>query len=106
MKLITKEIEKKLQKQYPLGTDLQQNVVCKIFDPCSQWTWYVMNQDPDDLNYLWGIVRGLEVEIGSFSLSELSSFKNKFSLPLERDLYFKERPAKDVYNDLLAGKHV
>ena len=106
MMLITKEISKMAIKQYPLGSDMSQMVVGKFFDPTGSWTWYLMNQDPDDPDYLWGIVKGFEVEMGSFSLSELQSVKGMFGLGIERDKYFTPKKAEDVWNDLLAGKHV
>ena len=107
MKLFTKEIEKKLQEQYQSGSDLaKQVVVAKIFDPMSQWTWYLLNQDPEDPDYLWAIVRGFEVEIGSVGKKELETYKGKFGLPLERDLYFRQRPAIEVWKALLNGEHV
>ena len=47
--LFTKEIESKLQKQYPLGNELEnQMVVCKVFNPYGRGTWYIINQDPED----------------------------------------------------------
>jgi hypothetical protein len=113
MKLMTKEIEKKAQAQYALGSSLEdQMVVAKFFDPCGSWTWYLMNQDPEDPDYLWGIVKGfefeveVEVEIGSFSLSELQSVKNSLGIGMERDLHFRPRNAKEVYDAVYAGKHV
>lgn len=105
MKLLTKEISRRLQAQYPRGADLAQEIVCKFFDPCSQWTWYVMNQDPEDPDYLWGVVRGNEVEVGSFSLSELTAFKGKLGIGIERDLHFNPLPAVEVYEGLLNGRH-
>jgi hypothetical protein len=65
-----------------------------------------MNQDPEDPDYLWGIVNGYEVEIGSFSLSELQTTKVRFGLGIERDLHFHPMPAKEVWEKLLAGKHI
>lgn len=106
MKLMTKEITRKAQKQYPLGNDLEQKVVAKFFDPYSSWSWFVMNQDPDDPDYLWGIVKGFEVEVGSFSLSELQSVKRPFGLGIERDLYFKPMKASEVYEKLNEGVHI
>jgi len=107
MKLMTKEISRMAQGQYSMGNELEtQNVVAKFFDPTSQWTWYLMNQDPDDPDYLWGIVRGFEVEIGSFSLSELQSGKGRLGIGIERDLYFKPRNAKEVYDTVYSGKHI
>jgi hypothetical protein len=106
MKLMTRAIEKKARNQYPLGNDLKQDVVAKFFDPSGSWTWYLMNQDPQDPDYLWGIVKGFEVEIGSFSLSELQAIKGSFGLGIERDLYFTARPACEVLDKLSNGQHV
>jgi len=107
MKLMTKAIEKLAQKQYPLGSNLKnQKVVAKFFDPCGPFTWYLMNQDPNDTNYLWGIVNGYGIEMGSFSLNELISVKNKFGLGIERDKYFKPMMAIDVWNTLNSGRHI
>lgn len=106
MQLMTKEIERKARAQYPLGASMEQKVVAKFFDPCSQWTWYLMNQDPEDTDYLWGIVKGFEVEAGSFSLSELQNHKGNFGLGIERDLYFTPAPAKEVLDALMKGQHV
>lgn len=106
MKLMTKKIEQQARAQYPQGNNLDQMVVAKFFDPCSQWTWYLMNQDPDDPDYLWGIVRGYEIEIGSFSLSELASVKNGLGLNMERDLYFTPRPAREILQALENGQHI
>jgi hypothetical protein len=107
MKLMTKEIETMARKQYPKGNDLDtQKVVAKFFDPTGSWTWYLMNQDPEDPDYLWGIVKGFEVEIGSFSLSELQTTKVRFGLGIERDLGFHPMPAKEVWEKLNQGKHI
>lgn len=106
MKLMTKQIEKRAQSQYEKGNDLSQDVVVKFFDPTGSWTWYLMNQDPQDPDYLWGIVKGFEVEIGSFSLSELQAIRGRFGLGLERDLYFTPKPAHEVLEKLENGQHV
>ena len=107
MKLMTKAIEKAAIKQYPKGNDLEnQKVVAKFFNPTGSWTWYLMNQDPQDPDYLWGIVKGEEVEIGSFSLSELQNFRGQFGLGIERDLYFRPMPAREVWERLNEGQHI
>ena len=101
MKLLTKELSERLQKQFCSGNDPDQMVVCKFFTPWSHWTWYVMNQDPGDPDYLWGIVQGEEVESGSFSLSELESVRGPFGMKIERDICFTPIPARDVWKKLL-----
>lgn len=106
MLLMTKEITEKAQKQFPKGSDMNQLVVAKFFDPTGSWTWYLMNQDPADLDYLWGIVKGFEIELGSFSLSELSSVKGALGLGIERDKYFTPVPAKEIWDRLNNGEHI
>jgi hypothetical protein len=101
MKLMTKAIAKKAQAQYAQGNDLAcQKVVAKFFNPTGSWTWYLLNQDPEDPDYLWGIVQGDAVEIGSFSLSELQSYRGRFGLGIERDRYFRPLPAEAVWEKL------
>jgi hypothetical protein len=107
MKLFTKSIDNKLFGQFPKGGSLEgQKVIAKIFNPYGRGRWYVMNSDPDDPDYLWGIVELFEgePEVGSFSRSELENLKvGKFRLPLERDLYFDEVNASELYKGLLSG---
>jgi hypothetical protein len=107
MKLMTKAIEKAAQKQFPYGNDWdKQKIVAKFFDPCGSWTWYLMNQDPKDPDYLWGIVNGFAVECGSFSLSELEGTKTRFGLGIERDKYFTPISVKELWDKLQKGIHV
>ena len=107
MQLMTKAIEKKAQAQFPLGSDLEkQQVVAKFFNPVGSWTWYLLNQDPQDKDYLWCIVQGFELEIGSDSLSELQSARGQFGLGIERDRWFKPMNAKELYDRLLKGEHI
>lgn len=105
MKLLTKALEKKLQAQYALGADMaNQKVIAKFFNPYGRGTWYVMNQDPEDPDYLWGIVDLIEVEAGSFSLKELEGLKvPPFGLGLERDMYYEPKNALEVYRKLIGG---
>jgi hypothetical protein len=107
MKLMTKAIETLAQKQFPLGNEWEkQKIVAKFFNPTGSWSWYLINQDPNDPDYLWCIVKGFEVECGSVSLSELQSFKGQFGLGIERDLHFKPMPVKELWDKLNRGEHV
>jgi hypothetical protein len=58
----------------------------KIFTPDSSWTWYAFEFDGNDI--FFGLVSGLEVELGYFSLSEFEEIRETLGLPIERDLYF------------------
>jgi hypothetical protein len=110
MELFTKQIEKQLQAQFGKGADMDQKVICKIFDPYGSWKWFIMNQDPKNPDYLWGIVKGYEVETGSISKRELEGLATRkigqLEAPLERDLHFSPMPAKEVWDKLNAGKFV
>lgn len=106
MKLFTKQIDNQLFAQYPLGADLsEQKVVAKIFNPYGRGTWYLINSDPNDPDYLWAIVDLFEVEVGSVSRMDLETIKvPPFRLGLERDMSFEPKNAEEVYRGLLQGK--
>jgi len=105
MKLFTSAIDKQLFSQYSKGNDLSsQKVVAKIFNPYGRGTWYLINSDPSDPDYIWAIVDLFEVEVGSVSRSELENVKvPPFRLPLERDLSFTPMNAEELLNGLMQG---
>jgi len=101
MILFTKEIEKKAQAQYQLGSDLEnQVVVAKFFNPLGAGTWYLINQDPEDPEYCWGICHIFETEVGSFSKSDLVTYKGNLGIGIERDMGFEEVNAKELFHKL------
>ena len=114
--LLTKSQKDRLIKQFPKGSSFNQQVVAKIFG--GSMTWYLMNMDPSDEDYIWCIVKNDSfqppvVEAGSVLLSELQSAKipmnfagRSFGLPLERDRYFKPMLARDVWDRLNKGEHI
>lgn len=106
MILFTTEIDKKLFEQYKYGADMdKQDVVVKIFNPYGRGTWYVMNADPEDPDYLWGIVDLFDVEMGSMSRDELVSLRiPPLGVRLERDLSFKPINAKELFERLQDGE--
>jgi len=104
--LFTEEIEKKLQDQYRFGNELdQQVVVARIYNPYGEGSWYLLNQDPNDTNYVWAIVDMGKLKVGQVSKSELESTKVfPFGLPLELDKNFAEIDAYDFLRGLKQGK--
>jgi|HubBroStandDraft_6_1064221.scaffolds.fasta_scaffold167311_4 hypothetical protein len=95
MKLLTKEIEMELRK-HPLGShdgERYPKVHVKFFTPWTQWTWYATEAHflPDGEVEFFGLVEGLETELGYFHLSELQSIQGPGGLKVERDMYFAER---------------
>ncbi|MFY8161509.1 MAG: JAB domain-containing protein [Candidatus Kapaibacteriota bacterium] len=107
MKLFTTAIDKQLFSQYKYGNNLStQKVVAKIFNPYSRGTWYLLNSDPNDPDYIWAIVDLFDIEIGSVSRSELESIKvPPYNLSLERDTSFTPINAMELFKGLKAGRH-
>lgn len=92
MKLLTKEIKNKLPA-IGSGDDTGGNrpVICKFFTPDANWTWYVLEGEELDGDVLFfGLVVGLETELGYFLLSQLQDVRGPLGLAVERDLYFGE----------------
>jgi hypothetical protein len=103
MKLLTKELEKKLPKLYSTddGTN-EKKIVIHYFSPYSNWDWYVFEgerQENGDVLF-FGMVQGFEKELGYFTLNELeSATKMNGRLKLvERDLYFGKDRKYDIKN--------
>jgi len=66
----------------------------KFFTPDSSWSWYSSEFDGEDI--LFGLVVGLEIEMGYYSLSELQSVKGPLGLLIERDLHFKPKSLREL----------
>ena len=99
MKMITKEIEKLMDK-YPLysqdGKGKDAKVLFKVFNPYGAMTWYVLEAseklEDGDRELFVLTDNGYETEYGYMMLSDLTETKvNVYGckLPLERDMYFK-----------------
>jgi|SRR5690606_5149391 len=100
MKLLPKDLLRKLQAQDPYhptgpGRELRKDeelVLAKWFTPDANWTWYAVSASQDEESgdvQFFGLVDGLEVELGYFWLSELEKVRGKLGLPVERDLYWE-----------------
>jgi len=91
MKLLPNDVRERIPPLYSgerLTKD-QRMVVAKFFNPTGNWTWYVLEGQPEDDDYLfYGLVDGFEKEYGGFSLKELESVKGRFGLGIERDMYW------------------
>lgn len=98
MKMLTKEIERRIPKLYSREHDTDPLAVAKFFDPTGGGTWYVIEgeQQGEDwlfFGYVAGIMPGGD-ELGYFRLSELQHAKEglpdfRRMLPIERDRYFE-----------------
>lgn len=96
MKLLTKELERQLPALYSQdkkGGDATVHV--KFFTPDAQWTWYATEYDPKE-RLFFGLVVGLETELGYFSLDELEAVTGPMGLHIERDTGFTPTKLGDL----------
>jgi hypothetical protein len=108
MKLMTKEIEKRIPKLYSTEkVALEEKVaVCKFFDPCGRYTYYVVEGEyemedgqPLDYRFFGYCVSPLGPdcdEWGYASLNEIARVRNRFGLGIERDLHFEPKKVSEL----------
>ena len=106
MKLLTQQLRRKLPPLYSQEDKGGKAVVhLKMFTPDSNWIWLATEFDGEDT--FFGLVDGLEKELGYFSLSELENVNGPMGLPIERDLYFQpktlEEIAPEMFKDVEKG---
>jgi len=106
MKLLTKEIVKRLPPLYSqeqLGGKAVVHV--KFFTPDSGWTWYITEGSQQDDDFLmFGLVDGMEKELGYVSLGELESAKGPLGLPIERDLYWWPKTLEEIAPEMFRDR--
>ena len=98
MKLLTKELLKRFEQVGRQEDSSDPIVVAKFFNPAGAGTWYATEYDPNDKIFFGfvSIFGDWNDEWGSFSLEELESYRSKFGLGIERDLYFGEKRISEV----------
>ena len=98
-KLMTKEIGKKIPPLYANANAADPDDVlapAKLFSPYSRWTWYITEWDAET-GECFGLVEGLETELGYFDLTELSEITVFGRVPaVERDLYWKPKTLGEI----------
>ena len=107
MKLLTKELKKKLPSLESQEENKDPQVVCKFFTPSSSFTWLVIEGEPDhgepeDGNWIFftkcysqHCPKG---ELGYVTLEQLTDIKGHMGLGVERDLYFTPKPLSQCNN--------
>jgi len=88
MGLIPQDLLKTLPKLYE--TEDQNDPLChiKLFTPDANFTWYIIEVSIDE-NLSYGYVKGLEDELGYFSLDEIADIRGSLGLKVEIDSLFK-----------------
>ena len=97
MKLLTKEIIKKLPKLY--SQEKKSDPICnlKFFTPDSSFTWYITEgrkEQNGDWLFFGKVVSHLcpNGELGYVMLSQLQSVRGALGLPVERDKFWSPKP--------------
>jgi len=93
MKLLTKELEKRFKDLGSQEDVKDPIVIAKFFNPTGAGNWWATEYDPERKTFFGyvSIFGDHNDEWGTFSLAELESFKGKFGLGIERDLYCAEQ---------------
>ena len=90
-RLLPDDIAKTLPPLYATENEDDPIVRVKFFTPDSSWTWFMTEYSPEQ-HLGFGMVHGLDHELGYFSLDELEAVRGPLGLPIERDLHFEPRP--------------
>jgi len=97
MKLITKEILKKLPGLYANEDKETKDIKIplKLFNPCGSQTWYITEYDEKE-ELAFGYVTGMgSDELGYVSIKELKSLRLPYGLSIERDMYWNGNTTLD-----------
>jgi hypothetical protein len=105
MKMMTKTLERRFAKIGSQENKKGPIILAMFFNPTGAGTWYVTEYDPKTQTFFGyvSIFGYWNDEWGYFSLDELQSYKGKFGLGIERDIYFQEQPASQVINSIKKG---
>ena len=111
MKIITKEIEKAFAKQGYTGNSETKDIkiVMKMFNPTGAGTWYLYEKMDEDVYMAFVNLGDPEMaECGTISMQELTSFRGRFGVGIERDMHFEplSRTLKNVMETVKSGGHV
>jgi hypothetical protein len=91
-KLLTKAIATKVPALYAQdGMGMAAIAYAKFFTPWANWTWYLTEMDPAT-GQCFGLVIGLERELGYFNLNDLEATRGPAGLRIERDIHFDPTP--------------
>lgn len=102
MKLITKDIEKKMTK-YPLysqdGKGEKAKCWLKFFLCYGDFTWYVTEaekQENGDILFYGQVLANGQKEWGYFTLNELKELRTPYGLGIERDKFWYEQTIEEI----------
>ena len=98
MKLMTKKLVKRFAQVGSQENDKDPIIIAKFFNPTGAGTWFATEYEPKTRTFFGyvSIFGDWNDDWGYSSLDELQSYKGRFGLGIERDLYFQEKRASEV----------
>lgn len=97
MELLPDDLKARLPPLLSQEAADEPTVYAKYFLPGTTWTWYVLEGEPEDGDFMFfGFVTGIADEFGHFLLSELQSIRGANGQTVERELTFPEGKLTDV----------
>ena len=99
MKLLTKAIEKKHRENKEKHMVMDKKTVVKLFNPSGAGPWWLWSMDDDDI--LFWVCEINCRELGYVALEEITSFKGRMGLPIERDMYYS---SDKTFDEILNGE--
>lgn len=66
----------------------------RIFDPVGAWSWYITEWDGQ--SEAFGLVIGIEAELGYMDVGELASVPGPLGIGLELDMHFVPTPISKI----------
>ena len=100
MELLTKSQSKALQAAFLKHDEIKDHkCLVKLFNPVGRGTWWIIDQDPKDEDYLWCVAKlfdDIGPEVGSVSLSDMQKTKGFGGLGIERDIHFKPMLVSEI----------
>lgn len=87
-KLLTKQQLSEIPDLYSQEDEKDPLCHIRLVTPDSNWSWYIIELSQEDKTTCFGYVKGLENELGYFSLAELEDVKGPLGLAVESDISF------------------
>jgi hypothetical protein len=87
-----------------LAETLECNAEMRVYDPLSDFCVYVFAQNPDDLDEIYCIIAGFDVEVTLWSVDELQACYNSDGQKLKTDHSFKPTHAGKLLRKLQEGQ--
>lgn len=94
MALLTKDLQK-LPPLYSQEHTPDPLALVRFYDTLGNWSWYGI--EFDGKNLFFGLVFGLERELGYFSLEEFEAVNSESGFPrIKQDLTFTAKPISEI----------